>query len=811
MINLFNFATGDMSLGYLANIFGNMGGVIPSTAVQNTPASGNVGLLGTMFMTFNGIILTVGALMLIYTTVVGVMITAHEGEFMGKNFHKIWTPIRTVLGIALLVPMGSGYSGIQLLMMWVIVQGVGAADSIWNTALQYIYLTGSPYAQISTPSIGPSQTMQQLFKALVCDATARVNQAAPDSINNGTYFCGGALGNTHPSKDSFCTTNVAPFNPNSASATYTLGPAGNCGTLTTCAPCTDPSQLACAACAAQNSALASIIPTLAGIAQKFAQLDYQYRDFYANSYNTRNKDSWQWIYSYCQAQPKPISKEECCVRSKTFPLSNTCKATTNIFPPPQSSATGVSGGQSPDDDAVNRIYLPYGIAPLYGANFMQTAVNFYMNQTGTAVAAFIAAQAQGSNTMSNNQALTTAKDQGWIVAGSYYYVIAQVNNANAQSAQASFSMDTRDVSQTTMNSYRNNVSAAATLLNSTTSSTPSGKAMNQMGGWGGALGSATSSSQLSVSMLSGSNSNPVIQMQQTGFALLLIVQAIFLYALVATIAVGLASGINLWVEGTGGFNPESIGSLLFYMILVPAVFAMLALMITYGGLLGVYIPLIPYIIFTLGAIGWFISAIEAMVAGPLVALGILSPAGHHELLGKAEPALTMLFSIFLRPSLMIFGLMAGILLSAVVGSMINTAFWGPVAAGIASGGINSGVQNNTTTGGVAMAGNPLEFFIFLGAYVAIIMAAMNKCFSTIHLLPDRVMGWISGQTAGAYGGEEAFVGEMKGGVSGVGSKVGGGAEGLQHAPEKMKYEMKGGPKKGTDKGDAAKGKFTENK
>ncbi len=41
-----------------------------------------------------------------------------------------------------------------------------------------------------------------------------------------------------------------------------------------------------------------------------------------------------------------------------------------------------------------------------------------------------------------------------------------------------------------------------------------------------------------------------------------------------------------------------------------------------GIFLGYYLPLYPYMLFTFGVIGWIIIVIEAMVAAPLVAMGI---------------------------------------------------------------------------------------------------------------------------------------------------------------------------------------------
>src|SRR5579862_7661087 len=165
MVNLpfVSFASNDQSLLYLAQIFGYMNGIIPN--VNNNP---NVitPVFVTMFTAFNSVVLTIGTLIVLYTTIVGIMHTAHEGQFMGKNWNNLWIPIRTVLGISALVPTASGYSGIQIIMMWVIIQGIGAADTLWNTVLTTINVTGSPYAQVNIPSVGVSNSMTQLFAGL---------------------------------------------------------------------------------------------------------------------------------------------------------------------------------------------------------------------------------------------------------------------------------------------------------------------------------------------------------------------------------------------------------------------------------------------------------------------------------------------------------------------------------------------------------------------------------------------------------------------------------------------------------------------
>jgi hypothetical protein len=169
----------------------------------------------------------------------------------------------------------------------------------------------------------------------------------------------------------------------------------------------------------------------------------------------------------------------------------------------------------------------------------------------------------------------------------------------------------------------------------------------------------------------------------------------------------------------------------FFILMIAALYSM-------GAIIGIYLPLLPYIIFTMGAIGWIMTTLEAMVAGPLIALGILSPSGQHELLGKAEPAVMILFNLILRPGLMIFGMMASMFVAIVVIKMINTGF-DQVAHDVIS---HPGL---------------FEIIAFFVVYVALITMALNKVFSLIHVIPEKVLMYIGGQAI-SYGESEGLAG-----------------------------------------------------
>lgn len=780
MINLFAFTPKDQSLCYLQRVFGSMNGAIPSPpdGCGNSIDTSTINLLGAMFQTFNTVILAVGALIVVYITVIGVMATAHEGKFMGEKWNGLWTPLRTVVGIASLVPFGSGYSAIQIILMWVIVQGIGAADTLWSTTLGALDVLGSPFAKPTLSSMDANQQLTYLFQALVCDATAKETRQDPTNITGGGYYCSATGGGDYCKSVPEITTKTN---------TVSFGPAGACGTLTYCnfkTECaTDANSLKCLTCQAQIAALQYIVPTLANTAKVFEDADYTYRQFYALSYSQDSNPAWQWIYRYCS--DKNIPQDQCCIKSQTA-TSQTCQSGgTGNFPDPNSSGQS----QNPSEEAVKLLYFPYAVQPTIGGSFISTATNYYITLISQAINTYMSAKGQKGNI---NADLELARVNGWILAGSYYYTIGKINSTNLEDAMPKLEMPPKDISAGTLNAFRNNHSAALILAgvaaNAGTSTAPGGGD----GGDGKVVRLRGSSAPLVGDMMdkivgamndianaftppSSPNQtqdiNPISQLQTAGYTMLMIAQLIFTVFMVFTFVLGVMGNISVFVLGTGAENPVGGASMLIYFVVVPLIFALLGLLIFLGGLLGIYVPLIPFIVFTTGVIGWFLATVETMVAGPLVALGILSPSQHgHELLGKAEHALALIFNVFLRPSLMIFGLMAAMMLANVVISLINWAFWNPVFTGV----MGLGSSNNLigyAAATQASINNPLAFVIFLTAYVVFVLAALNKCFSAIHLIPTQVMTWIGSQGApGGAGDAGEMLGEIKSGTGSAASR-----------------------------------------
>ena len=202
---------GDFSVVFLGNIFGIVDGVLHGTGSQ---------IMGAMFGVFNSAVLALGGIIIMYTLLISTLNTAHEGEMLGKEWSSIWIPMRSTLGLALLIPKASGYCVMQIFVMWVIVQGVGAADKVWDAALSYLNRGGvivqaqqNPLAELMGGNKEVAQGAAYILSGQACMAgiqKALENQresflALKSGANSGP--CAGASAATNP----LCTSPVPDF------------------------------------------------------------------------------------------------------------------------------------------------------------------------------------------------------------------------------------------------------------------------------------------------------------------------------------------------------------------------------------------------------------------------------------------------------------------------------------------------------------------------------------------------------------------------------------------------------------------------
>lgn len=150
-----------------------------------------------------------------------------------------------------------------------------------------------------------------------------------------------------------------------------------------------------------------------------------------------------------------------------------------------------------------------------------------------------------------------------------------------------------------------------------------------------------------------------------------------------------------------------------------------------GFTLGIYLPMVPAFYYLFAVVGWMIAVIEAMIAAPIIALGLTYPKGH-DLLGNSEQGIILLLQLFARPVSIVFGLMAGLLLSSILFQLFNYMMIG-FLAGYAGSFSEFGFDQTGTLIGIAL-------IVLSYAYIAIVI--VSNSFTLIYRLPDRILRWI---------------------------------------------------------------------
>lgn len=110
-------------------------------------------------------------------------------------------------------------------------------------------------------------------------------------------------------------------------------------------------------------------------------------------------------------------------------------------------------------------------------------------------------------------------------------------------------------------------------------------------------------------------------------------------------------------------------------ILLPVGYGFLAI----GFAAAALIPMIPVVYFFAAAMSWLIMLIEGMFALPLAILSLFAPSRDGTLIGSWNRILLSIFGIFLRPLFTVAGLFFGMVIIAVGLDLSNTLFQGMIS------------------------------------------------------------------------------------------------------------------------------------
>ena len=240
-----------------------------------------------------------------------------------------------------------------------------------------------------------------------------------------------------------------------------------------------------------------------------------------------------------------------------------------------------------------------------------------------------------------------------------------------------------------------------------------------------------------VKAISAPGVNPIIGLANMGITYVN-------FAVEAWVAIAIATVSGALIVSIPYIGSAASPIFALIMIFMPLFLAWLGVMLGIAFITAYYVPFLPYMIFTFGAIAWLITVIEAMVAAPIVALGIVHPEGH-DALGKSEQGLMILLNVFLRPPMMIIGYITAIALSYVSVWIMNAGFQH----------VLDYLQGPEMWGNSPMPWAKIFGYFFSSLlYISMYLTIVQKSFTLIYVLPDKVLRWIGGH--GEQTGQESM-------------------------------------------------------
>lgn len=108
--------------------------------------------------------------------------------------------------------------------------------------------------------------------------------------------------------------------------------------------------------------------------------------------------------------------------------------------------------------------------------------------------------------------------------------------------------------------------------------------------------------------------------------------------------------------------------------LAPMIIMALIALIFLGITLAFYLPAVPFVLWTMALVGWLIQVVEVLVAAPLWAAAHAIPEGEGMAGQHGKQGYMLFLGVLMKPPLMVFGFFSSYLLIAIVGQMIGIGF-----------------------------------------------------------------------------------------------------------------------------------------
>ena len=711
---------GDIMTQMMNSLFGN-GWQHFYASGHGTTSGGFPAMLAQMFQVYNSFVAVAVVAVLGYSLSVAVASTAHEGVPLGKRYSSLWMPIRSVTGLAITVPAPGlgGYSLMQAAILFCVHLSFMGANMLANVAGD----TVAKYGMI-TPVVASndgSAMAARIFRMTTC-AAALNGPASLNGVGTGEVALVQLAGVPSPPGGSPGFYYGYRYDQINASGQPT-GVQGVCGSLITFVPST----------ISANGVVNAADPTQTQV-----------------------------------AEGEMVALHQMLV-DDVSPATQIVQHLYAGTAPPNSLAPNVPVPPAPKDPGMPAV------------SALDTSVHAWDTMIGK-LPRIVTASSQEGKVGQRLQAFDAQLHyQGFGALGGWYFTLARANKdlENAISLRPEYAAPTGAPQRVS--------SAVGVYLNAAGITSPSEMAMTANAG--GILGTIIRhvndvllapvdflSNQLAGSDAGGS-SDPIGTIQVFGNLLIdaAIVALTAAYVFRET-SIAVVKGAGGWAKSIPfvGGAIDSVGKVagapikglikVGFLIVKSVAFSVVVL----GAVCAFYLPLIPYIVWTVGLVTLMIFILESMVAAPLWAAAHAMPEGEGLSGEQAKQGYMLLIAVCLRPILMVFGFLSAFGIVSMADYMVGLEFPRIIHSMMA-----------TTLSGL------VAFLALTGILVYLLVAIAHHGYGLIHEIPDRALRWIN--AAAGQLGDEALGGDIKSNakntIMGGGANINTGIkqEGQEHA------------------------------
>jgi conjugal transfer/type IV secretion protein DotA/TraY len=781
--------TSDLAQNWLDYIFN--GQPLSQYYSQNgTPIPQTTGIQCAMITAlgfYSSAMLIFAAFILAYHLVSMIVNTAHEGVAMGKKANQVWAPIRLVVAIGLLIPMGAsagsqcstgtgaGLNAGQFIVIQMASWGSGLASQTWKKFVTTLATAQNKPIQPSPPDSNELVTNMVMMEACkfawnyqVCVASENQKsdgdpsqcQKSPESNISSSFSNEQMLG----PKDSGAPAPVTDPNTGDVTYAYTVRNQADVTPLNICGTYTIPGKL--------SNTVGDTMGQTDASAATASQLSSVQQSTFTNELPNFQKVGIE----IAQVLPGATSSTSQATLTANQDLASEVDSYESTLNSALSSALGsgsTSSGLLDSETITDMGWAGAGAWLNTIARDQGSVISAYqdgMPKTRRPDLTALIGKGQGTDI---SVAQATARALGHftqLIESGYVPQCEQqaaasaggspgVGVVNTPGTVGTVATNPNSVVPDSLNTNNNkmNLPDTASYVKDLASKLSGGKASGtdimqnvfavidaqavRSGIWQTQSSSCGNNSNPQYFTLGAqlTTANPLQEFSFWGFANLRASYSLWgdiLQLSVAEVREGILQQVTQFAEGMKATNNEQqhiqdIGLLSKSYGFVASIFSLFAnVFFVCGFTIAFVVPLLPYFRFFFSILTWIVSVLEAIVAIPLLALAHLNPEGEGLPGQSAKAGYFMIFNIFLRPVLTIFGLIAGLIVFYISIMLLNLTF------AVAVAGTNAGYHSGIET---------LVRIAYTIMYGATVYVCANNAFKPIGFFSEHALRWIGAQ------------------------------------------------------------------